>query len=83
MSAITYEIIVDTIGQILTERGDKPNQVSPETPILETGLDSLDVATLVVRLEQKSGCDPFEDPALREYPQTLRQWTSLYAKTDA
>jgi acyl carrier protein len=43
------------------ERGLPASDLGEETVLLgdETGLDSLDLATLVFELQQATGCDPF------------------------
>ena len=39
-----YDTIVATAKSIFEERGEAPPRISPETPILSSGLDSLDIA---------------------------------------
>jgi acyl carrier protein len=48
--------------------------------LLETGLDSLGFAILVVKLEEELGYDPFmimEEPV---YPKTFREFVEVYAR---
>jgi acyl carrier protein len=80
---VAYEVIVATIGEILRERGDPIPEIGPETPILATGLDSLDVAALVARLEDRLGFDPFADTPPDEFPRTVGEFASLYAARGA
>src|SRR4030095_10523791 len=48
-------------------KGRKPDSLSLATPIDGSlGLDSLDWAAVVVRLEDKTGVDPFQKPVERE-----------------
>jgi len=75
-----YETIADTIRTILAERDDPIPALKPETPITASGLDSLDVASLVVRLEERLGTDPFKNGALSRFPQTLGELAELYAQ---
>jgi acyl carrier protein len=75
-----YETIVQTIRTLLTERNDPVPELRPETRISASGLDSLDVAALVVRLEDRLGVDPFKDATLTRYPQTLGEMAALYAQ---
>lgn len=42
------------------------------------GLDSLDFAVLVVRLEQRLGCDPFNSSALERFPVNFGELVALY-----
>ena len=51
-----------------------------ETPLLESGLDSLAFAVVVTRLEEELGYDPFvlmEEPY---YPRTLHDFVAIYEK---
>lgn len=75
-----YETIAQTIRSLLAERNDPLPELRPETRIAASGLDSLDVAVLVVRLEESLGFDPFQDVALTRYPQTLGEMAALYAQ---
>jgi hypothetical protein len=77
-TAPAYSALCATITNIVIERGDTPPELTPETLILETGLDSLDVAMLVVRMEEKVGFDPFASGKVSEFPQTLGALASLY-----
>ena len=58
----TRQTIVDTINKIRTDLGRET--VTPEDSDAltgELGLDSLDLAQLVVSLEKELGVDPFRD----------------------
>jgi acyl carrier protein len=46
--------------------------------LLESGLDSLMLAILVARLEEKLGRDPFTDSADIYYPVTLGDFIKVY-----
>ncbi len=76
-----YEEIVRTIKEILVERGDAVPELIPETRIRASGMDSLDIAALVVRLEERLGFDPFAEESPAQYPQTLGQLAELYERT--
>jgi acyl carrier protein len=45
------------------------------------GLDSLEFAVLVVRLEQRLHCDPFNSAALDRFPTTFSELVALDEKT--
>lgn len=69
-------VIVSQIEQI---RGSSKNGLLPLTDnlnLLDTGLDSLGVAVLVVRLDDALGIDPFGQ--LTSLPATLGDLISLY-----
>lgn len=59
MSAL--DLIRTELTQILTDKGMATGEISADTPLLDGPLDidSLDLATLVVALEEKTGKTPF------------------------
>jgi len=52
--------------------------VSNDTKLLETGLDSLGFAILVVRLEEELGFDPFVLSSEPFYPSTFGEFVAFY-----
>jgi acyl carrier protein len=78
MNREVFDTIVQTVGEILIERQEPVPELTPETLISASGLDSLDIATLTVRLDGQIGRVPEE--ALRQYPQTLGELADLYAR---
>jgi acyl carrier protein len=74
------KIITDVIRVMLVERGEAVPALQGDTQISNSGLDSLDIAVLVVRLEEHFGFDPFAE-VLDRYPQTLGEMAELYART--
>ncbi len=59
-----------------TQKGD----LTDETVLLESGLDSLGFAILVTRLEQAFGKDPFTIMEEPFYPRTFREFVEIYEK---
>ena len=52
--------VLDTMREIFLNKDMSPPALSAESPLDNTlGLDSMDFAELVVRLEDKFGFDPF------------------------
>lgn len=47
-------------------------------PIFDSGLDSLDFAALVAKLEIEFAFDPFADSEVAIYPATLEEFISQY-----
>lgn len=78
-----YEVIVETVREILREKEEAPPRLAPETKMTETGLDSLDIAGLIARLEDRVGFDPFDRAAMATYPQTLGQLAEWYERFEA
>lgn len=71
--------IYAALAALLAERGvTLPAPLSAETRLLDTGLDSLGFAVLVVRLEDRLGYDPFMLMADAVYPRTLGEFTAIY-----
>lgn len=54
-------IIVETISEIMDDKGLDVPEIGAETKVLEDdlGIDSLDLATMVSDLEGRIGFDPF------------------------
>jgi acyl carrier protein len=75
---MSLAVLVKTIAQILQERGDPVPRLAEDTPLRETGLDSLDMAALVARLEDALGVDPFEEWSTADFPQTVGELAALY-----
>lgn len=57
----TLETIASVVARILSEKGAPATDLKPGTVFLGDDLpfDSLDLATLLVELEEKTGKDPF------------------------
>ncbi|MDH3216397.1 MAG: acyl carrier protein [Candidatus Krumholzibacteria bacterium] len=55
-------VVIACIQEVFKNKGQAPPSVRPEDTLdAEFGLDSLDYAELVIRLEEKTGMDPFAD----------------------
>ena len=78
MSGEVFDKVVQAICEILMEGGEAIPELKPETLISASGLDSLDIATLTVRLDGQIGRVP--EKALRQYPKTLGELANLYAR---
>lgn len=74
----------DRIAAVFGEvyRSQKESEIVPEltdeTVLLETGLDSLGFAVLVVTLEQELGYDPFVSSEEAYYPRTFGEFVRFY-----
>ena len=53
-------------------------RLSDELKLLESGLDSLSFALIVVRLEDALGFDPFDGPEELNFPVTFGDFVKLY-----
>jgi acyl carrier protein len=75
--------IIDTLVQeALSQKGLTPQPVAAETLLLDSslGIDSLDLAAIVVQLSEKIGKDPFEDGFINF--RTVGELARLYAAPD-
>ena len=59
-------------------KGEEPPSLSDELILLETGLDSLGFAILVVELEEELGFDPFTLSTEAFYPRTFGEFVRFY-----
>ena len=57
--------------------------LSDELVLLESGLDSLGIAILVTRLEDKLGIDPFSGREIASPPVTLGELVKLYENAES
>ena len=53
-------------------------RLSDDLKLLESGLDSLSFALIVVRLEDTLGFDPFDGPQETHFPVTYGDFVKLY-----
>lgn len=74
------EKIVTAIYEIADQRGVEIHQIEDDTVLLESGLDSLGFAILVVRLEEELGYDPFVMMDQPVYPRTLSEFIEIYQR---
>jgi acyl carrier protein len=73
-------IIRDQISKVANEQGKHIEVLSDDLVLLESGLDSLCFAIVVVRLEELTGRDPFSEQDELVYPVTLSDFIQLYEK---
>jgi hypothetical protein len=70
--------IIDQFGQVAREQGRGLAPLSDGLELLESGLDSLSLAIVVVRLEGTLGVDPFSVPEVGVFPSTFGEFVSFY-----
>jgi len=72
--------VIRCVEEVFRNKGASPPVLGPSTPLTqELGLDSLDYAELVARLEYAFGFDPFASGVPREI-RTLTDLASLYER---
>ena len=71
-------MVVEQFRQVAREQ-DKPLvALSPDTVLLESGLDSLCFAIIVARLEDQLGVDPFTASEDVYFPVTMGDFIKFY-----
>ena len=80
MSESIEQIIEQSFNEVFKEQNPSINvpKLKEETILLDTGLDSLGFAILVVNLEEKLGFDPFVISEEAFYPKTFKEFISFY-----
>ena len=72
------EKVIELIVQLLDEDHLDYKELTDESVLLDTGLDSLGFAVLVARLEDSLGYDPFTSLQVATYPRTVAEFVKIY-----
>ena len=75
--------IISQIEQVAGEHEKTLAPLTDDLALFESGLDSLTLAILVVRLEELFGFDPYTELTEVHYPTTLGELIRLYEKCGA
>ncbi|QDV42293.1 hypothetical protein Enr13x_21380 [Stieleria neptunia] len=71
--------ILETLNAVADEGGKElTTGFNENTALLESGLDSLDFAIVVARLERELGFDPFSQSDQPIYPHTFQDLIDVY-----
>lgn len=75
------ETLLKIIHEV-AEEGEKslPADFDESTVLLESGLDSLDFAIIVARLDEQLGDDPFMAMSEPVYPRTFGDFSNIYQR---
>jgi acyl carrier protein len=71
---------VSQFEQVASEQNRKLVSLSDDLRLLDSGLDSLSFALIVVRLEEALGFDPFDVAEDVKFPVTFGDFVRLYEK---
>ena len=82
MRKIIRETISATFSRVFIEQAEGASLplLSDDLVLLESGLDSMGFAVLVVELEEILGFDPFSISEEAFYPSTFGEFVSFYEK---
>jgi acyl carrier protein len=83
MGVTMRDIILSEIRSIAIEQNKKLAPLSDTLPLLDSGLDSLCMAILVARLEDRFGIDPFASADEAVIPITVGDFVAFYAKANS
>lgn len=74
------EVIRSLFDEVLdsTESSLQCEELTDDTVLLNSGLDSLGFAILVARLEEELGFDPFVEMEEAVYPTTFGEFLAIY-----
>jgi hypothetical protein len=70
--------VASQFEQVASEQKRKLARLSDDLKLLESGLDSLSFALVVVRLEETLGFDPFDGSENMNFPVTFGDFVKLY-----
>jgi len=70
--------IIDQMAQVALEHGKTLAPLNDDLPLLDSGLDSLGIAVLVARLEDRLGVDPFTTGEDVQFPVTIGDFVRAY-----
>jgi acyl carrier protein len=75
------EQIISTFSELLMEEIGQSIELHDSLELLDSGLDSLGLAVLIVRLESQIGFDPFTISEIAVYPRTIGEFIKFYEDT--
>ena len=70
--------IIDQMAQVAREQGKTLAPLNDDLALLDSGLDSLGIAVLVARLEDRLGVDPFTTAEDVQFPVTIGDFVRAY-----
>ena len=70
--------IMDQMAQVAREHGKALAPLDDNLALLDSGLDSLGIAVLVARLEDRLGVDPFTTSDDVQFPVTIGDFVRAY-----
>jgi acyl carrier protein len=70
--------IMDEMARVAREHGKTLAPLNDDVALLDSGLDSLGLAVLVARLEDRLGLDPFTTSDDVQFPVTVGDFVKAY-----
>jgi hypothetical protein len=72
------KLVIETVMGVAREQGKTLAPLLDQTPLLESGLDSLCIAIIVTRLDDQLGVDPFGATDDLTLPVTMGDFIQIY-----
>lgn len=72
------QLILETMSKVAEMLDLELSKIDHTTILLDSGLDSMAFAMLVVELEEALGFDPFQIEAEVIYPETFKELLDIY-----
>jgi len=72
------EAVISAIERVAKEHNRELGPLTDDTELINTGLDSLCLAVVIVRLEDQLGVDPFSAVEDAGFPFKLRDFVRIY-----
>jgi len=76
-------VITSQFGQVALEQKRQLARLTDDLKLLDSGLDSLSFALIVMRLEEAFGFDPFDMVEDMKFPVTFGDFLKLYENHSA
>jgi acyl carrier protein len=73
-------VITSQFGLVAQEQKRQLARLTDDLKLLDSGLDSLSFALIVMRLEEALGFDPFDTAEDTKFPVTFGDFVQLYEK---
>lgn len=70
--------VIAQIHRVAKQQSKHLGPLTDDTPLLETGLDSLSLAILVASLDDELGLDPLSSETNTVFPATLGEFIAVY-----
>lgn len=70
--------VIAQMQRVAKQQSKRLEPLTDETPLLETGLDSLCLAILVASLDDELGLDPLSSETNTHFPSTVGEFIAVY-----
>jgi len=75
------ETIAATFESVAREQNRKLQPLTDHLRLMDSGLDSISFALIVMRLEDALGYDPFDNDSIVKFPVTYGDFVKLYERS--